>query len=439
MRLLIIDRDGTGLDLAFRSVQHGHEVQWFLPPDGDYIKRSGEGFKGIERIDDWRAGMEWAELVFPTGNDKYMASLDTYRDHGAPIFGPNQASTRLEIDREYGMEVMRAHGLPVPEYESFTDFDAAIRYVKAHDQPFVSKPFNSRNKELSYVAKSPEDLVYMLERWQKLGTNLGPFMLQRKIEGTEFAVSMWMGKDGWIGAPDENFEHKKLLAGGLGVNTGETGTVLKYVTKSKLFDILLAPLEAYLRSIGHLGDIDVNCIVDADGTPWPLEFTARPGWPAFFIQTARHKGDPIQWMADALEGKDSLKLDYGHAVGVVLWMPNFPYRDDNRAQNEGTPIYGAEDVLDDLHFADVMMAKAPSNRDGMVVDEVRYCTSGNYVLVATGLGKSVLKARDKAYGTLAGIDLPGDPGWRIDIGGEKTRTGIKALQKHGYAREWTYQ
>jgi hypothetical protein len=36
--------------------------------------------------------------------------------------------------------------------------------------------------------------------------------------------------------------------------------------------------------------------LDEDGTPWPLEFTCRLGWPAFHIELALHKNDPIAFL-----------------------------------------------------------------------------------------------------------------------------------------------
>jgi hypothetical protein len=33
--------------------------------------------------------------------------------------------------------------------------------------------------------------------------------------------------------------------------------------------------------------------VDEDGTPWPLEFTCRLGWP---IELALHKNDPVAFL-----------------------------------------------------------------------------------------------------------------------------------------------
>jgi phosphoribosylamine--glycine ligase len=173
------------------------------------------------------------------------------------------------------METFEAHGIPVPDYREFSNFDQAIAYVKKEDRPFVSKPSGDADKALSYVAKSPADLVYMLERWKKSSKLKPPFILQEKIDGIEMAVGGWLGPHGFNKGWLENFEFKKLCNGDLGCATGEQGTVLRYVAKSKLAKQVLAPFADTLVDAGYTGYVDVNCIIDESGQPWPLEFTMR--------------------------------------------------------------------------------------------------------------------------------------------------------------------
>src|SRR5947208_3186163 len=101
----------------------------------------------------------------------------------------------------------------------------------------------------------------------------------------------------------------------------------------------LDPLEGLLRQIGHIGDIDVNCIVDEKGKAWPLEFTARLGWPAFYIMCAQHD-DPCKWMLDALQGRDTLKVTEEVFVGVVMALPGWTTKGARQDAWQGIPIQG---------------------------------------------------------------------------------------------------
>jgi phosphoribosylamine--glycine ligase len=64
---------------------------------------------------------------------------------------------------------MKKAGLSViPSFE-FHDYTEAIDFVKANPKRYVSKPSGDADKALSYVSKSPADMVFMLQRWKETG------------------------------------------------------------------------------------------------------------------------------------------------------------------------------------------------------------------------------------------------------------------------------
>ena len=98
----------------------------------------------------------------------------------ALVLGATVESAAWELDRTLGQAVFKKAGIPVLPYKEFSDYDSAIRYVMRENRRFVSKPCGDEpDKSLSYVAKSPADLVYMLTRWKKAHKpGKGKFMLQ---------------------------------------------------------------------------------------------------------------------------------------------------------------------------------------------------------------------------------------------------------------------
>lgn len=437
MRVLILDIENMGLDFAIRCAAAGHDVRWWLE---DQKLRDGEGFKGFERVrGGWKGHMPWARdgLILCTGNHILLRELDRFRDLGYRIFAPTYASARLEIARAEGMKAMEEAGIQVPSYQTFDSLAAAAKFARKADKPYVFKTMgDEEDKSLSYVASDPADLVGWIEQKIRRGVKMkGACMLQEKIDMlAEVGVSGWFGPDGFLpGKWQACFEHKKLMNGEIGPNTGEQGTVCQYVEADRLAQQFLLPMVGALRKRGHRGDFSIGCGVDKAGKAWPFEFTARCGWPAFFIQTASHKGDPAQWMRDLLDGKDSLKVSNEVAIGVVCAQPRYPYNDSPPDLVEGNPISGLEDAYDDVHCASVMMGRGPRMKDGKIADGAVYETSGEYVLVATGLGKTVERARKKVYGVVDKVKFP-NMIYRTDIG-EKVADALPALHKFGYATE----
>lgn len=439
MRVLLIDTEGQFLDFALRCLEAGHDVRLAKRPDkpGKPLARDGEGFKGLKIIEDWRPSMSWAKdgLIMTSGNFKHMWELDWYRTMGYQIFSPTVKSAELEIKRSVGMDAMKAAGIDIPPYHTFGTLEEAEAFARKSDDSYVFKTMGDEDdKSLSFVASDPAELVGWLRQKIQSGMKLkGPCMLQEKIDMlVEFGVSGWYGPEGFL--PNKYqicFEHKKLMDGEIGPNTGEMGTVCQYTETEKLAAECLLPMDPILRVLGHRGDFAVGVGIDKKGKAWPFEFSARCGWPAFHIQVASHKGDPAQWMRDLLDGKDTLKVSQDVAIGVVMGQPMFPYGKSSPAQVEGNPIAGLDEVWADAHPVAVMLGRGPKMENGKIKEGPIFQTTGEYVLVATGLGATVEKARERVYKTVKSIKIP-NAMYRQDIGC-KVQESLKDLHKFGYA------
>jgi phosphoribosylamine--glycine ligase len=430
VKFLVIDPYGLALDIAYRAECAGHEVKMWVRDDP---KSHHIGLGLVDVIRDYTPWLRWADLIFMSDNTKHGVQLDSFRTVSTtPIVGPTREMAKWETDRAVGQAVLKKHGIATIPTHEFNNYDKAIAFIKKHPNRYVSKPSNEDDKALSYCAQTPADMVYMLERWKKTGKQL-EFILQEFIPGIEMGVGAWFGPRGWVGGWEENFEFKKLMDGDKGVATGEQGTVLRYTVRSKLARMMLEPLTETLEKEGYLGDIDVNCIIDEKGNPWPLEFTMRPGWPTFNIQQELHEGDPAEWLWELAKGKDPTTLKNLIAIGVVLSVPDYPYSHLTRKEVVGSPIYGLTPrLMRHTHFCEVMQGEAPVDRDGKVVNESIPVTAGDYVLVMSATGQTVYDAKQTVYRRLKALTLPNSPMWRTDIG-DRLSKQLPKLQRHGFA------
>lgn len=436
MKIFAIDPAGAALDWYLRCVEDGHDVRVYMTPG----KRTSDIGKGlINKVPYWQSHMGWADMVFLADNTKHLREIDAYRKRGVLVCGPTYESAEWELDRGRGVEIFEENGIKTIPSETFSSYDKAIEYVKRKNTRLVSKPSGDADKALSYVSKSPEDMVYMLERWKKNNKLKGDFILQEFKPGIEMAVGGWIGPGGFADGWCENFEFKKLMNDDLGVATGEQGTVMRYVKKSKLADEVLAPCEQALIDAGHIGFVDVNCIIDEEGTPWPMEFTMRPGYPCFPIQQALHKGDHAVWLKELTEGLEPEVFEMDTiATGVVLSIPDYPYSHLTSKDVTGIPIYGLKTGCEpQFHLGEAMMGEAPIATPEGIKTKPMIVTAGDYVLVTTGTGKTVQNATSRAYRAMKSLMIPNSPMYRTDIG-KRLKKQLPLLQKLGYATSLTY-
>lgn len=438
MNILILDDEAVGLAFAMRAQADGHYVKhWIGKTDQGDEEFVGNGL--VDRTKGWQKHMGWADLIIPTGNAKMGKDLRQYFEAGYPIFGPNEQGAKLELDRQYGNRVLQDHGIECLPCTEFHDFSAAIKHVRATNKAYACKPWGGEaDKSLTCVPDSPQDLIFTLEKWQAEGLKPS-FILQEKVDGIEMGVAAWYGPSGFCGLIEESWEEKKFLTGGLGQNTGEMGTTIRYTGHSALFERVLAPLSPFLQEIGYTGDVNINCIIGReDGIPWPLEFTARLGWPDLNIRMQLHGGDFARHLRDCLDGRDSFQSVPEVAVGVVMVHGDFPHGNMKARETAGYPLRNiTQDNLSQLAFQSVMWGDAPVALGDQIKDGPAYLTAGDYVLVACGTGPTISTARFHAYDAADAIRWPSNVMYRKDIG-KRLEEQLTILQHHGYCLDLRY-
>ena len=446
MRLLVLDLDGEGcgVDLALRALNADHDVQYYLPPHaGGADRLYGQGM--VPQCKNWEDTIRRMDLTVLIGNASARDRLAPWFGKGLPIFGTNDKAAELELDRGLGQQILEQHGVEIIPYEIVDSAADAIKLICRTGKAYAMKPWGgTTDKSMTYVARSADDAIFTIQRWEKMGCFHGQLMMQEKWEGVEIGIAGWFGPGGWCQAVEESFEHKKFMNDDKGENTGEMGTVIRHTRRSALFDALLDPITDYLHGVNYIGDCSINCIVTKEGRIGPLEFTMRLGWPDFCIRQSLIQGDPVNWMAELVNGRDAFEVSTDIAVGIAMCHGDFPRGGpgDTRPKDPldhwaDYPIYGVPENPQSYAWQQVKAGRSPILRGGKVVSVPDVVTAGNYPLVAMGTGRTVARARKQAYKVADCIKLPSNLMYRTDIGCRLEKDLVE-LQRHGIALGMSY-
>jgi phosphoribosylamine--glycine ligase len=425
-RFLFVSLDALISDIAWQVHREGNEVRYYIASESE--RDIGDGF--VPKVDDWESHVDWADVIVfddVMGQGEKAAAL---RAAGKHVVGGTAYTDKLEDDRTFGQQELKKHGVSIIPFQEFTDFDAAIEHVRAHPAAYVIKPSGEAQniKRLLFVGQEDDglDVIQVLESYKAVyADTVKVFQLQRRMRGVEVAVGAFFNGSDFMLPININFEHKPLFPGNIGPATGEMGTCMYWSEPNRIFKATLAKLRDKLADEGYVGYIDVNCIVNGQGI-YPLEFTARFGYPTISIQADginMPMGGFLHGMANGTLTR--FKTRKGFQIGLRIVVPPFPYDDPKTfsANSKDRVIIFRKPNYEGVHIEDVRQVNGEWLSTG----------KSGVVLIVTGMGASVKQAQAQAYQRVRNILIP-NMYYRTDIGDRWFEDHDK-LHTWGYLRE----
>ena len=245
------------------------------------------------------------------------------------------------------------------------------------------------------------------------------------MAGVEVAVGAFFNGREFVYPININFEHKKLFPGNIGPATGEMGTSMYWSGPNRLFNATLKKMEPKLAEEGYVGYIDINCIANAAGI-YPLEFTARFGYPTIMIQQEGIQMPISEFFYELAKGTlNEFKAKKGFQVGVRLVVPPYPFNDTQTFDmySKNVIVLFKKPNGEGIHIADVKKLK----------DQWLITGDSGIVLVVVGTGQTLKQAQAQAYSRINNIMIP-NMYYRTDIGDRWTEDSDR-LHSWGYLRE----
>ena len=424
MNILVIGGGGREHALAWKLSQSPRaETIYVAPGNGGTLMDARFENLAITDVRELRAwAVENKITLTVVGPEGPLAAgvVDEFRSHGLRVFGPTQAAAQLESSKAFSKAFMKRHGIPTAEYETFTDPVAAHAYLDLKGAPIVVKADGLAAGKGVVVAmtlaEAHEAVDFMLvDNTLGVTHNEGGarVVIEEFLVGEEASfIVMCDGKNVLPLATSQ--DHKRLLTGDLGPNTGGMGAyspalvVTPDVHARAMREIILPTIKGMEKDgIPYTGFLYAGLMIDAAGHPKTLEFNCRMGDPETQPIMMRLKTDLVDVMMAATEpgphghlDQIELQWDRRTALGVVIAAHGYPLN-----PRKGDVITGLPKEADDA----VVFHAGTTQVDG----ELR--TSGGRVLCVTVLADNVRQAQQRAYEVTAGIQFDGRQ-YRTDIG-----------------------
>ncbi|MCG8413453.1 MAG: phosphoribosylamine--glycine ligase [Pseudomonadales bacterium] len=401
MKILIIGSGGREHALAWRCAQSETvEKVYVAPGNAGTATESGLENVAIDVMDfpalaEFAASNAIALTIVGPEAPLVDGIVDYFQERNLACFGPSKGAAQLEGSKAFTKDFLARHKIPTAAYQTFTDTESAISYIKENGAPIVVKADGLAAGKGVIVAQSEDEAIAAVEDMlagNKFGDAGHRVVIEGFLSGEEASfIAMVDGENVLPMATSQ--DHKARDNGDQGPNTGGMGAyspapVVTDEVYSRIMDQVILPTVRGMATDGHpyTGFLYAGLMISEQGEPSVVEFNCRFGDPEAQPVMLRLQSDLPALCQAALDkslDQQSAQWDPRPAVGVVLAAGGYP-----ESYAKGKVIEG----LDQLSGADSKVFHAGTKLDG---DKV--VTNGGRVLCATALGSSVSAAQAAAY------------------------------------------
>lgn len=412
MNVLVIGRGGREHALAWKFAQSEKVEKVYVAP-------GNEGMRDVATPVDIDENDFDALVLFAKENNVGLTFVgpeiplmngivDRFKEEGLRVFGPNKAAAVIEGSKAFTKELMKKYDIPTAAYETFTDYEEAVKYIQKVGAPIVIKADGlAAGKGVTVAMTLEEALQAVKEMLQdvKFGAASKKVVIEEFLDGQEFSLMAFVNGTTvhpMVIAQD----HKRAFDADKGPNTGGMGAYspVPQIPESAVQEAIQTVLHPTAKAMiqenrSFTGILYAGLILTNDG-PKVIEFNARFGDPETEVVLPRLENDLVDVCNAVLdESKLTLQWSKEAVIGVVLASKGYP-----EAYKKGEIINGLDALQDVIVF-----------HAGTAMKHGDFVTNGGRVLFVACKANSLQEAKDKVYKEIGKIESDG-LFYRSDIG-----------------------
>lgn len=334
--------------------------------------------------------------------------VDYFHQHGPAriaCFGPSKKAAQMEGSKVFAKEFMQRHAIPTADFQSFTNFDSASRYLESHrHQRFVIKADGLAGGKGVIIPESHDEAISALRSImtdREFGSAGDLVVLEEYLQGEEISILSFCDGHTIFSLPAAQ-DHKRALDNDQGLNTGGMGcyapaTMSTPEIMQRIDRDILQPTVDNMRRDGFpfVGCLFTGLMLTQNG-PKVLEYNVRFGDPE--VQTLLPLLDSdladilLRCTSHTLDSTQ-LRIKNDFSTTVVVAAAGYPGKYD---KNIPVMIRSLAENTYHFHAGTALDAAAATVK-----------TTGGRVLAATATAPSIVLSVSKAYAAVDAIQFPG--------------------------------
>jgi phosphoribosylamine--glycine ligase len=417
LKILIVGSGGREHAIGWKVAQSPRAGEIFFAPGNGGTVGIGTNVDikatDVNKLLDF-AKREHIDLTLALPDDPLaLGIVDIFGREGLRIWGPTQQASELEWSKAFAKDFMRKYNLPTAEFETFTDYDKAQRYLLRQKYPIVIKADGLAFGKGVLICKNKEEAEQALSDIlvkKIFGDSGNRVVIEEFMNGIEISVHALSDGENYIIFPLAQ-DHKRIGENNTGPNTGGMGVIapLSFINPDIIKQIekeIIAPALESMSSLGapFKGILYPSIMLTIDG-PKIIEFNARFGDPEAQVYMRLLDGDLLEILEACVEGKlNTLEIKWKNLFACNIALASLGYPEK---YEKGKEIFGVEG-----NDKDVVIFHA-----GTKIKDNKLVTNGGRVLGVSAVGENLEQALKTAYDAIKKINFEGMQ-YRKDIGKE---------------------
>ena len=337
--------------------------------------------------------------------------VDFLEEHNISVFGPNKSASQLEGSKIFTKNLCKKYQIPTAKFGIFKNINDALHFINDANYPLVIKADGLASGKGVYICEKKNDSEIAINEIFN-----GKFGIANNLLVEEFLVgeemSYFIVTDGkTIKKFGTAQDHKRVLEGDLGKNTGGMGAyspsrLINDELEKKITDKIIEPTIRGLKDLGtsYKGFLYVGLMI-VKGDPYLIEYNVRMGDPECQTILPKLNSSLLDIFLACCEGKlDQCTIKWHNKKSLCIVVCSKGYPDKFK---KNLLIKNIEKIK---LSEDEYLYHAGTTR---INDEV--FSNGGRVLNFVCLSKDFLEARKKIFNSID--QLSWDNGfYRKDIG-----------------------
>lgn len=341
--------------------------------------------------------------------------VDSCQQANISVWGPTAYCAQLEGSKAFAKQFMQEHNIPTAHYQTFTEIQPAIDYIKQQGAPIVIKADGLAAGKGVIVAMTEAeaiDAIYDMLSDNKFGEAGSRVVIEQFLTGEEASFICMIDGENILPMATSQ-DHKRIGEGDTGLNTGGMGAyspapIVTEEVHQKVIERVIRPVVDAMKASGHpyTGFLYAGLMIDEKNDPYVIEFNCRFGDPETQPIMMRLQSSLVELIQLGLQGNlpKETQWDSQPALGIVLASQGYP-----ESSSSGDVITGLLSIAEERDDIKVFHAGTKTDEIGNIL------TNGGRVLCVTALGNDVKDAQQKALAVCETIQFNGKQ-YRRDIG-----------------------